>query len=310
MKTPITLIILHFYFISLQAQTDTIPPVLECHDITNLNFSPECFHTIHFSELIDTVYDNVSGTEHLAFGLRKSCTGVGFPEGVHTVIVDVTQIARVDVWVRDEAGNTTTKTVRIVLNNGVCESGHVLSAEMPVPTAPQIRDVGFDFKVIDGCTGDTMTFQKNSGTSGGIVNWGWIVPYDGSTIETEAFKNTNPLNGVTTADVALISQHILGITPFDSPYKIIAADANQDGKVTMMDIIFLRKLILGLIDELPNGKSWRFIPKNYVFQHPANPFYPGVPYQIITPNTMPASNIFEFIGVKIGDVNLSADPSQ
>jgi hypothetical protein len=36
-------------------------------------------------------------------------------------------------------------------------------------------------------------------------------------------KDDNPLNGVTTLDLALISKHILGIENLNSPYKIIAA---------------------------------------------------------------------------------------
>jgi hypothetical protein len=92
------------------------------------------------------------------------------------------------------------------------------------------------------------------------ISWGrarqaWI--YDFSVTPS---KNDDPLNGITEEDLTQIANHILGTEPFDSPYKIIAADANQDGHVTTLDIRYLRKLILGYIDELPNGKSWRFVP--------------------------------------------------
>jgi hypothetical protein len=56
----------------------------------------------------------------------------------------------------------------------------------------------------------------------------------------------------------LIQRHILGIQPLNSAYKMIAADATNDGKVTAADLTELRKLILGITNELPNNASWRF----------------------------------------------------
>jgi len=104
--------------------------------------------------------------------------------------------------------------------------------------------------------------------------------------------------------------HILGIEPFDSPYKIIAADANQDGKVTSLDIKILRNLIQGNIDKLPYGISWRFVPYFYVFPKVQAPFSNRFPEKIEVSNTEdPMPTYFNFIGVKIGDVDFSADPN-
>ena len=100
-------------------------------------------------------------------------------------------------------------------------------------------------------------------------------------------KNLNPLNGVTTYDLVLISKHILGIELLDSPYKIIAADASQNGTISAYDIVLLRSLILHITDELPHGKSWVFDPP--VDDNP----------------TWPQSI---FTGIKLGDVNDSAVP--
>ena len=50
-------------------------------------------------------------------------------------------------------------------------------------------------------------------------------------------KNINPLNGVSTFDLVLISKHILGISPLENPYQWIAADINQSGSVTTFDIV-------------------------------------------------------------------------
>jgi len=101
------------------------------------------------------------------------------------------------------------------------------------------------------------------------------IPLAGNFSITPSSENLAPLNGVTTYDLVLISRHILGWEPFASPYNMIAADANKSGSITTMDILELRKLILGIYDELPNNTSWRFVDKSFVFSNPFNPFFPG-----------------------------------
>lgn len=81
--------------------------------------------------------------------------------------------------------------------------------------------------------------------------------------------NTDWIKGVTTLDVALTSRHVLGITPFVSPYTVIAADA--DGDISGLDILLFQQLILRRRSELPNNNSWRFVSKNYRFIDPTNP---------------------------------------
>lgn len=117
-------------------------------------------------------------------------------------------------------------------------------------------------------------------------------------------KNDNPLNGVTTYDLVLISKHILGIEPLGSPYKMIAADADKSKSVTTFDIVEIRKLILGIYQEFPDNKSWRFVDKSHTFQNPANPFQAVFPEGIncvASPSTGK-----DFTAIKIGDVNNTA----
>ena len=116
-------------------------------------------------------------------------------------------------------------------------------------------------------------------------------------------KNDDPLDGVSTYDLVKINKHILGLEPFANPYQIIAADANNSRTITTFDIIELRKLILGIYTEFPNNKSWRFIPKGYQFQNPANPFAEIFPEQIDLPNLMASVEQIDFTGIKTGDIN-------
>jgi hypothetical protein len=86
------------------------------------------------------------------------------------------------------------------------------------------------------------------------------VPFLGDYTVTPT-KDNDPLNGVSTFDLVLINKHILGLEPLNTPYKMIAADANNSRSITTFDIVELRKLILGIYTELPNNTSWRFVDK-------------------------------------------------
>ena len=118
------------------------------------------------------------------------------------------------------------------------------------------------------------------------------------------------LNGVSTFDLVLISQHILGVQLLDSPYKMIAADVNNSESITTLDLIQLRKLILSIDTEFTNNTSWRFVDAAYVFPVPANPWATQFP-EVININNLSSAGDFnnDFVAVKIGDVNLDAETS-
>ena len=67
------------------------------------------------------------------------------------------------------------------------------------------------------------------------------------------------IEGVTTLDLVRISRHILRQKPFTNKYNLIAADANNDGRITASDLTDLRKLILGITTELPKNESYKFL---------------------------------------------------
>jgi len=114
------------------------------------------------------------------------------------------------------------------------------------------------------------------------------------------YKNTAFMNGVSTLDLIYIHTHLLGIKPFDSPYQYVAADANRSNTISGLDIIELRKLILGKYSELPLNTSWRFGNADPAIVGA----YPWGFKETIEIENM-ASDIHnaDFIGVKIGDVN-------
>ncbi len=103
--------------------------------------------------------------------------------------------------------------------------------------------------------------------------------------------------GVSTLDLIKIQKHLLGIESFNSPYKYIAADANNTESVSAADLLELRKLILRINHEHPNNESWRFVPTSFVFSDPDSPW----PFDE-TIMTMDSINN-DFVAVKIGDLN-------
>ena len=104
----------------------------------------------------------------------------------------------------------------------------------------------------------------------------------------------------------LINKHIIQTQLLDSPYKMIAADANRSGSITTLDLIQIRRLILNITTEFPNNTSWRFVDASYAFPQPTNPWYATFPEVENFNNLTGAMADADFIAVKIGDVNGSA----
>ena len=96
-----------------------------------------------------------------------------------------------------------------------------------------------------------------------------------SNYSLKSSRDDQPMNGVSTLDLVLIQKHILGIELLNSPYKILAADVDNDKQITAIDLVELRKLILATYEDLPNNESWRFIPKSTSFSDPQNPWNAG-----------------------------------
>ena len=131
------------------------------------------------------------------------------------------------------------------------------------------------------------------------------------TFETELYEdykiyidvNGIVLDGLSTLDLIQIQKHILGQTRLDSPYKLIAADIDQSESISVSDLIYLRKLILGIDTQLPRGHVWTFVDRNFKFFNPLTPW--DFPKENYLTNLSQDEMNKDFIAVKLGDVNLS-----
>lgn len=107
-------------------------------------------------------------------------------------------------------------------------------------------------------------------------------------------KTDAPTNGVNGFDLIIIQKHLLGIDTFDMPWSFIAGDATNNNTLAVGDIVLLQRLLLGKIQTLPSSPSWRFDP----------------PQIVIGPIGQSAPAEIPFMGIKIGDLNLSSDPGK
>ncbi len=120
-------------------------------------------------------------------------------------------------------------------------------------------------------------------------------------------KGGNLLEGVTTFDLGLLQNHVLATDTIDSPYSLIAADINNSGNITALDVLLLQQMLLGIVTELPNNTSWRFVDANFEFPNPMNPWETPFSEQIIANNLTESINDADFIGIKVGDLNGSTN---
>jgi hypothetical protein len=120
------------------------------------------------------------------------------------------------------------------------------------------------------------------------------------------------INGLTAADDSRIQQHVLGTFKFTDPYKMIAADANITNSITAADASLIQQAVLGnpAAQQWFADHTWRFVDEAYVFPDPTNPWSLGMPPffpETITLTTGAANQ--DFIGMKLGDVNNTANPA-
>ncbi len=118
------------------------------------------------------------------------------------------------------------------------------------------------------------------------------------------FKNDDHLNGVNTLDLVQMQRHILGISKFRSPYHMIAADVNNDKKISISDIVEMRSLILGVKENFSNHTSWVAIDGDYSFASVDGALEEDYP-QHLELDQINKDMDLSFVGVKIGDVDVS-----
>ncbi|MEL6845049.1 MAG: dockerin type I domain-containing protein, partial [Bacteroidota bacterium] len=131
---------------------------------------------------------------------------------------------------------------------------------------------------------------------------------EGNDYTIQPYYNFDMLNGVTTLDILLIGRYLLEENDGLTAYQLIAADANRSGAVTILDLIQIRRVILGLDADFDNNTSWRFIPADYFFPNPLDPWEETFP-EVANFNNLLGNEFVEFTAIKVGDVDGNARPT-
>lgn len=293
---------------------DCKKPVVACINGLSVNLMPTKLVTLWVSDFLQYTTDNYTPQSQIEIGVRKSGTGSGFPVDPNgmpsqsvTFACDELGTRGVELWARDQAGNTDyCETYVIVQDNlGVCSANGIpvtlcldncgmawlpfnVSFNGNHPALPSVHLSNLDVHYINECS--DLALQG--------------IPFLGNytlTPNLDAYQ----LNGVSAYDLIRIQQHIDSTQLLDSPYKMIAADANNSRSLSSADLVELSKLILGVYTELPNNTSWRFVDKDYIFPDSLNPF------SAIFPESVPINpfDTLRFEAIKVGDVscNIASD---
>ncbi len=133
--------------------------------------------------------------------------------------------------------------------------------------------------------------------------------YKSDTLKIKIVRDDNPKNGISTFDLVLMQKHILNNPKLDSPYKQFAADVNVSNTITTFDLVSTRRIILGADAKFALSPSWRFIDASLLFPDVTKVLEYTIPsvYQYYRPLNNNPNLKYKFIGMKMGDVNNSAN---
>jgi hypothetical protein len=215
--------------------------------------------------------------------------------------IDVTIYATVETPMGELRQSFCITSLSVQDNNLACGGAQRVGVSGMIATESQLRVEDVEVALVGSELADELTNVNGQYAFQDMVS--------GGSYEVVPTKTDDPTNGISTLDLVYIQRHILGISAFDSPYKMIAADINNDGKIAASDILELRKLILGINSEFISNTSWRFVDGTHAFASPDDALDLNYPesYDI---SSLDNNMIVNFLGIKVGDVNDNASTSR
>lgn len=279
---------------------DITGPKLVAHSSLSTTLNASGTAMINLANYVISTSDNCPGAITTSFS----------PTSIVTMLnVDCNNVCNgnngnntISIYAKDAEGNITEVKVNLTVQKGTancnCLTGGGTGSKPVAGGIQTYQGVNVEEATVN-LTQNGVTTSTITGADGAFS----INAIDNNEYSVAPQKNDDVLNGVTTFDLVLISKHILGTSKFTSPYQYIAADIDRSGKVSIGDVVQLRKTILGLIPAFPQNNSWRFIDKSYVFADENNPLEARLPEEK-TGKTPTTAN--DFVAIKIGDINSSA----
>ncbi|MEM1120859.1 MAG: hypothetical protein AAGJ18_10455, partial [Bacteroidota bacterium] len=291
---------------------DGIKPTPYCLSSIASEFTPGNRFVYLDADMFDRgSYDNCTDQRNLEKRLWHPVLDIPRPTTTEEVLALPTHLElgclflgtqAISFYVVDEVGNFDYCNTQAVIQNNMlaCSRRSVAGAIMDQKGSP-IEEVKIAVESIEA---NLSIMSDDNG------NFEFTMP-EGAEYTIRPIKNDDPLNGVSTYDLVLISQHILGINEFDTPYKYLAADVNKSGSVTAFDIVQIRQLILNIVPEFHNNMSWRFVDMDHDFSSNEAAMQLESTHEEKTIRHLSGDRLgTDFLGVKIGDINGSALPNR
>ncbi len=274
--------------------TDCAMPTPVCYaDIATIVLPPSGCVTLDAKVFDAGSWDNCTDSEDLIFTYSSDVT-----ETHRTFCCDDgLGTKNIEIWVTDAAGNQAYCVVTIQIQDPEVACGDY-SLTGGVYTERNLPVAGIEVEL------DEMNYPLplvRETDASGYYNFGITT---GNTYTISATNNADVLNGVSTWDLTLIQQHILGMNEIVSPYTLIASDINRDGRITPVDLVELRRVILGLDKEFLNNSSWQMVVASEVLENGEVPS--GYTQSIELADVQESMSGLDFVAVKVGDVNHSA----
>ncbi|NNF36493.1 MAG: HYR domain-containing protein, partial [Saprospiraceae bacterium] len=289
--------------VSTCEQTITIfdckPPTPYCYEGLSTSISGiEGTVTIWASDFDRGSFDECSGPVDFSIGPDRDSIGITIScedlNGLDRMVIDI------PLYVWDTIGNydlCETHLVVTVGNLGCDEEASMtfITGRVDTESGEGIEAVEID--LMDD--GHVMSMDLTSDDGSFMIEDVLM----NAEYKLELNKEDDPLNGVSTLDIVILQQHILGIKKLPSAYQLIAGDVNENDKLSATDIIEMRRLILGIDKDWRFNKPWRFIPAgNYSDEDVYHVEMDGEEIE-----SGEAEMIKNYVGVKIGDLSGDVD---
>lgn len=258
--------------------------------------------TIWASDLDEGSFDNCTPRGDLRFSFSSNVNDISRTYDCDDLPNGIEETFEVTVYVTDADGNQDFCITTITIQDGiedVCPDNvnnttAMLAGNIHTEAAETVEEV---MVMLDGNMAGLPKYDmtKNDG------HFAFPSIPMSNNYKIEASRNDNPLNGISTLDLVLMQQHLLGISSFNTPYKYIAADVNNTQSLSAGDLAELRKLILGYYADFPENESWRFVPTSHQFTDPTDPW----PFaEVLSVDDLKGNMMTnDFVAIKIGDVS-------
>lgn len=204
------------------------------------------------------------------------------------------------MWVTDEFGNQDYCEVTLRIQ-------HNTAGILPMVSGNVATEEGSHVSGAEVKLSEMNSNESSYSTTNGQGYFELLSNQENGDYSVSARKQDSYTSGLSTLDLVILQKHLLGITAINSPYKLLAADADKNGSISANDIFQLRRLILGVDNKLSKHENaWSMVNADYEFTSSANPWlnlnlvqlhnrvYMGLATDQLSTN---------FVAIKIGDIN-------